>query len=191
MLEDGEIIRRCRNGQTGLIDILIDRHKTDLYSLCMKLTRSGPDADDLFQDTWVRVMKRIDTFSPEHNFKTWLFTICTNRYRDLYRWRRRWWRRVLHAGSKERFEEELELVESQGPDPEQQAIAAEEKAMLREAVDKLDESLRLPIVLHYFHGLSTAEIGEVLGIPQGTVKTRLLGGRDKLRKALEERDHGQ
>ena len=63
--------------------------------------------------------------------------------------------------------------------------------MLRKMVDMLDEALRLPIVLHYFQGLSTMEISEVLGIPQGTVKTRLYTGRNKLRKTLEEAGYGQ
>ena len=65
MLEDGEIIRRCQSGQMGLVDILIDRYKTDLFSLCIKLTRNRHDADDLFQDTWMRVMKRINRCSTE------------------------------------------------------------------------------------------------------------------------------
>jgi RNA polymerase sigma-70 factor (ECF subfamily) len=173
------------------MDILIDRYQTDLYSLCVKLTRGGPDADDLFQDTWVRVMKRIDTFSPENNFKAWLFTICTNRYRDLYRWRRRWWRRVRQFASKEQFEEELELVESQEAGPAELAESMEEKTIVRNAIDALEDTFRLPIVLHYFHEMSTTEIGEVLGIPQGTVKTRLYGARERLRKALEVAGHGR
>jgi RNA polymerase sigma-70 factor (ECF subfamily) len=191
VLEDGDIIRRCQGGQRGLIDTLIDRYQTDLYSLCVKLTRGGPDADDLFQDTWVRVMKRIDSFSPENNFKTWLFTICTNRYRDMYRWRKRWWHRVRQFGSKEDFEAELELVESQEAGPAELAVSKEEKASVRQAVDSLEDTFRLPVVLHYFHEMSTAEIGEVLGIPQGTVKTRLHGARDKLRRALEGEGHGR
>ena len=191
MLEDGEIVLRCQRGQTALMDVLIDRHATDLYSLCMKLTRSEPDADDLFQDTWVRVLKRLDSFSPQHSFKTWLFTICINRYRDLYRWRKRWWRRVRQVGSKRQIEDDLALMESPEPGPEQQAISKEDRAALREAIDELEDSFRLPILLHYFQGLSTVEISEVLGIPRGTVKTRLYGGRNKLRTALEDAGNGQ
>ena len=85
VLEDGEIIRRCLGGQPGMMDLLIDRYATDLYSLCVKLTRNRPDADDLFQDTWARVMRSLDGYDPQHRFKAWLFAICTNRYRDLYR----------------------------------------------------------------------------------------------------------
>ncbi|UCG51764.1 MAG: RNA polymerase sigma factor [Candidatus Latescibacterota bacterium] len=191
MLEDGEIIRRCQAGQTDLMDILVDRHKTELYTLCMRLTRNGTDADDLFQDTWVRAMKRLDSFSLKHGFKTWLFAICMNRYRDLYRWRRRWWRQMKRAGKQTHGEDDLTIIESQDPDPERLAISTEERVAVRIAVDKLEDSYRLPVLLHYFQGLSVAEIGVVLGIPQGTVKSRLHAGREKLRAALEGAGHGR
>lgn len=190
MLEDGEIIRRCLSGQTGLMDILIDRYRTDLYSLCMRLARSQSDADDLFQDTWVRVLKRLDSFSQQHSFKTWLLAVCINRYRDLYKWRRRWWRGAP-TGPKLQIDAELTLMESPEPGPEQLAISEENRVALRRAIDALEDSFRLPILLHYFHDLSTEEISEVLGIPRGTVKTRLYGGREKLRTALEDAGHGR
>ena len=79
MIEDGEIVRRCLAGQMGMMDLLIDRYKTDLYSLCVKLTRDRPDADDLFQDTWARVMRNLESYDPQHKFKSWLFAICANR----------------------------------------------------------------------------------------------------------------
>lgn len=190
MLEDGEIIRRCRAGQTGLMDILIDRHKTDLYSLCVRLTRCGPDADDLFQDTWIRVMKRLDSYSSEHRFKAWLFAICINRYRDLYRWHKRWRRRGRRCEVGEGTEDQLASIEAQDRDPEQQAISEENKVIVRRAIDKLDDSLRLPIFLHYFQNLSTEEISVVLEIPQGTVKSRLHKGRNRLRASMEKAGYG-
>ena len=197
MLDDGQIIRRCLDGQMGMMDLLIDRHKTDLYSLCLKLTRSGPDADDLFQDTWVKVMKSLDSYNPEHRFKTWLFAICMNRYRDLYRWRRRWWRRVRRLGEEgspegePRPDDELAAMEAGEPNPEEQAISQEKRGAVREALDRLDDPFRLPILLHYFQDLSVAEIARILKIPTGTVKTRLLRGREKLKGAIEAAGHGR
>jgi RNA polymerase sigma-70 factor (ECF subfamily) len=191
VLEDGEIIRRCLGGQTGMMDLLIDRYKTDLYSLCVKLTRNGPDADDLFQDTWVKVMKSLKSYKPEHRFRTWLFAICTNRYRDLYRWRRRWWHRVTSLGQDRGAEEdprpqdELAYMEFDGPTPEEHTIAQEGRGAVKEALDRLEDTFRLPILLHYFQDLSVAEIAMVMEIPEGTVKTRLSRGREKLRGALE------
>ena len=95
MLEDRDIVRRCQEGQTDLMEILIDRHQTALYTLCRQLAGDPSDADDLFQDTWVRVMRSIGQFSGEHEFTSWLFRICVNRYRDKYRKRKRWLKRNL------------------------------------------------------------------------------------------------
>jgi RNA polymerase sigma-70 factor (ECF subfamily) len=190
VLEDGEIIRRCLGGQTGMMDLLIDRYKTDLYSLCVKLARDRGDADDLFQDTWVRVMKSLKSYNPENRFKTWLFAICTNRYRDLYRWRRRWWKRVSRLGERSgregepRPDDETAFMESDDPTPEERVISLESRGMVRQALDGLDDAFRLPILLHYFEDLSVAEIAVVMEIPEGTVKTRLSRGRDKLRDAI-------
>jgi RNA polymerase sigma-70 factor (ECF subfamily) len=200
VLEDGEIIRRCLCGQMGMMDVLIDRYKTDLYTLCVKLAGDRHDADDLFQDTWVKAMRNLASYNSEHRFRTWLFAICTNRYRDLYRWRKRWWRRLRRLGEgagrggglgDHLPEEELATAEADQPTPEEWTISRETGSAVREALDALDESFRLPILLHYFHDLSVSEIGEILGIAQGTVKTRLLRGREKLRAALEAGGHGR
>jgi RNA polymerase sigma-70 factor (ECF subfamily) len=190
VLEDREIIRRCQLGQTHLLDLLIDRHSVDLYSLCKKLTRGGPDADDLFQDTWVNVMKGLGSYTGEHAFKAWLFRICLNRYRDLYRRRLRWWRLVSRLPHRGHEEEEMAVAESPAPDPEQGAISHERAKAVREAIDQLEDTFRLPILLHYFQGLSMVEIGEALGIPAGTVKSRLSAGREKLKVAMEDAGHG-
>jgi RNA polymerase sigma-70 factor (ECF subfamily) len=202
VLEDGEIIKRCLNGQTGMMDLLIDRYKTDLYSLCAKLARSGPDADDLFQDTWVKAMGSLRTYNPERRFKTWLFAICTNRYRDLYRWRKRWWRRVKGIGegrgragdgppAEARPADELAEMESGDPTPEERAVSRETEGALREGLEGLEDTLRLPILLFYYQDLSVAEIAGILDVPPGTIKTRLFRGRERLKTALEERGHGR
>lgn len=191
MLEDGEIVRRCLAGQAGMMDLLIDRYKTDLYSLCVKLARNGPDADDLFQDTWVKVMKNLESYKPEHRFRTWLFTICTNNYRDLYRWRKRWWRRVTNLGKEGEAEDglrppdEMAIMEDPAPTPDFQAAAQEGAMAVRAALEKLEDAFKLPLFLHYFQDLPVAEIAVIMEIPEGTVKTRLARGREKLKAGLE------
>jgi RNA polymerase sigma-70 factor (ECF subfamily) len=184
VLEDGEIIRRCLNGQPGMMDLLVDRYKTDLYSFCVRLANNGPDADDLFQDTWVKAMKKLESYNPQHSFRPWLFAICANGYRDLYRWRKRWWRRARSLGRAR----EDEGIEDPAPSPEARAAAREGALAVRKALDRLEDALRLPILLHYFQDFSVAEIAVAMDIPEGTVKTRLLRGREKLKVGLES-DH--
>lgn len=187
MLEDAEIIRRCKQGQPGLLDILIDRYRIDLYSLCVRLTRSKPDADDLFQDTWVRVMKRMQSYSAGYEFKTWLFSICLNRYRDIYRRRMRWawWRRPGRVGGTD----EIDTIESPSPSPEAELLGEESRRAVKSAVDSLEDTYRVPMVLFYFQNCPVAEIGTMLDIPAGTVKSRLHKGRALVKAALEEAGH--
>lgn len=189
MLEDADIVRRCQEGQTDLMEILIDRHRIALYSLCRKLAKDPDDADDLFQDTWVNVMKNVDRFSPEHRFTTWLFSICVNRYRDRYRKRKRWLWRVKRYASAEEQQRVMEDARSTEPAPDRRVLRSEAEVQVRLGLDRLDDALRIPIILHYLRGRTISEIAGILRVPDGTVKTRLSRGREKLRKLVEEASH--
>jgi RNA polymerase sigma-70 factor (ECF subfamily) len=186
MLEDRDIVRRCQEGQTDLMDILIDRHQTALYTLCRKLTGDPSDADDLFQDTWVRVMRSIGQFSGEYPFTTWLFRICVNRYRDKYRKRKRWLKRIKEYPSTEKQDTAMESVASGGPGPDGQVIQREAEQAVRNALARLDDKFRVPILLHYFRDLSISDVARILSLPDGTVKTRLARGREMLRGMVED-----
>lgn len=189
MLEDQEIIRRCKSGQTDLMDILIDRYQTRLYTLCRRLTRDPDDADDLFQDTWVNVVKNISRLQADHKFASWLFTVCVNRYRDRYRSRKSWLARIKEYTSGEVKEREMALQKSRDPGPDELVVRDEAEAAVRNAVDRLSDTVRIPIILHYFHDLGLREVAQALGIPEGTVKSRMARGREMLKKTLEGARH--
>ena len=191
VLEDREIIHRCQCGQTQLLDILIDRYKDVLYSLCMKLAKNRPDADDLFQDTWVNVMKNIGSFSLERKFSTWLLAICINRYRDRYRWQKRWIHRLKHFASARHIEDETAGQEVNNPLPDELLIRDEKTQAVRKALDMLGDIYRMPVILHYFYDLPIEEVGSILEIPPGTVKSRLSKGRQLLKRSMEDAGHGR
>jgi RNA polymerase sigma-70 factor (ECF subfamily) len=191
VLEDREIMRRCQSGQTHLVDTLIDRHKTGLYTLCRRLTRNTAEADDLFQDTWVKVMKNINLFSLDRKFTTWLYAICVNLYRDQYRRRKRWWRRVKQYASVAHMEDEIARLPARDPGPDKRVVQRELIEIVQRSLAQLDDMFRLPLLLHYYHGLSMVEIGGILDIPPGTVKSRLAAGRTKLRAAMKDTGYGR
>jgi RNA polymerase sigma-70 factor (ECF subfamily) len=191
LLDDREVIRRCQCGQTELIDTLIDRYRVALYSLCRRLTGERLDADDLFQDTWVRVIRSLDRCSPERKFVTWLYSICLNRYRDRYRKRRRWLRRVVQLGATARDHmEEVEQLPAPEPAPDEEVLQAEVRQAVSSAVQRLQEAHRLPVLLHYYLDLTVEETAEVMGLPAGTVKSRLHAGRKKIKLLMEELHRG-
>jgi RNA polymerase sigma-70 factor (ECF subfamily) len=190
MLDDREIIERCRRGQEQWMDLLIDRYRAPLYSLCRRLTRRPMDADDLFQDTWVNVMRGLDGFLLDRDFRTWLFAICVNRYRDQFRRRRRWLQLIARRPAGTHEDEVRGTLSASEPDPATGAVARAVREGVREAIGRLEDDFRVPVVLHYFQHLSMEEIGGVLEIPAGTVKSRLARAREKLRVALEETGNG-
>jgi RNA polymerase sigma-70 factor (ECF subfamily) len=153
--------------------------------MCRKLTRHGADADELFQDTWVKALGAMDRVDPEKPFLTWLITICINLYRDQYRKKKRWRQRVVGSRFDTGLEAKVASIEGDDPEPDQQLIDAETRARVRWALDRLDDDHRLPLLLFYFRQMPVAEIGDVLGIPDGTVKSRLANGRRKLLAQIE------
>lgn len=154
-----------------MIDEYIQRYGRRLYGLCRSLC-SGPfDADDLYQETWLRVVKHIGKYDPSREFEPWLTRICVNTYRSTLRRLAR--SPLLDFSNGEEKERLLQSI----PAP-----AERDYSPLYEAVGRLPDKLRLAVVLFYFRGQDLAATAEILNIPVGTVKSRL----NKARKLLKE-----
>ncbi|MCP4219924.1 MAG: sigma-70 family RNA polymerase sigma factor [bacterium] len=185
-MNEKDIIDRCRSGQNGMCDLLIERHKTALYSFCRKLEYRKADADDLFQDTWVKAVKNLHMYDGRARFLTWLFTICINLHRDRLRRHFRWSKILKSYHSGDQMETDMADLESKEKRPRETAAEDRRADRLKDALQGLKEKLRLPIILHYYREFSLREISGMLGIPAGTVKSRLSNGRKQLKKILEK-----
>lgn len=185
VLEDSKLIRRCQGGQVKMMEVLIQRYKDPLYHFCLHLCKGKAVADDLFQDTWIRVLANIQSLDPERPFKTWLFTIAANLYKDRWRKHRRWLGLVRDYHSGDLLEQHLAKVAAEAPAPGQDLLDWEQAKELRSCLDRLTDTLRIPIILHYFQELSVREAAEILDLPPGTVKSRLHSARGKLKTMLE------
>ncbi len=154
-----------------LFESYIEKHGRRLYGLCLSLI--GQDADDLYQETWLRAYMKLGSYKPELPFEAWLTSICVNAYRDEVRKRRR---RIAHEID---TEEKQEMIE---------AIADTEDAYsvleLREAVESLPTKLREAVVLYYYCGHDEKTTASMLKIPVGTVKSRLNAAKIKLKGVL-------
>lgn len=185
MLEDAEIVRRCSEGQIDLIEILIEKYKSQLYKLCLHLTNNKYEAEDLFQDTWVKAVKCIGKCNAEKSFYIWIYTISLNLYRDKYRKEKRWLSKVKEYFDTDQKEELINKFESNYMLPEDNLLQKHEKARLKAVINDLNDKLRIPIILFYFKDMSVDNIAQVLDIPVGTVKSRLNTARNKLKKMME------
>lgn len=147
-----------------------------LYGLCLHLCRNRTDADDLYQETWLRALKNYEKYDRSLSFEPWLTKICVNLYRS---WLMRLKRSPIHdyfASS-----EEKDALLGSVPDRER-----EDYSDLRLAVGRLPEKLRMTVILYYFEGMDVKETAEILKVPEGTVKSRLSEARKRLKGALTD-----
>jgi RNA polymerase sigma-70 factor, ECF subfamily len=185
VIEDREIIVRIQRGQINLMETLIERYKDSVYKFCLFLTKSQQEADDLFQETWIKVLKYIHQFDADKTFNPWLTSITLNIYRDRYRKSKRWISVIKQYFSQDEYTQEFKNIKSPLPDPQEAVIDTEQSEQLRVCINNLDDTYRLPIILFYFKELSHQEISHLLQIPIGTVKSRLSNGRKKLKEGME------
>lgn len=159
-----------------MIDQYIRQYGRRLYGLCLHLCANRSDADDLYQETWLKVMKNFEKFDGVRNFEPWLTQICVNEYRNLLR-------RIRRSPVYDHFSstEEKELLFSSIPAEENKDYTD-----LYTAIRKLPEKLRITIVLYYFEGMDIRSTAKVLKIPEGTVKSRLSQAKRKLKGVLDD-----
>jgi RNA polymerase sigma-70 factor (ECF subfamily) len=161
------------NGDTDAVRPLIERYQRPLSTLLRRALDHSPDADDVFQEVWIRVVRSAHRYDPTQRFSAWLFAIAWNCVKD------RWARRTPSD------DVDLTLLASQERSPEERAVAGDRAERLREVVAKLPERLADAILLRYFEELSEKDVAERLGIPVGTVKSRIHHGLRLLRESDE------
>lgn len=159
-----------------MIDSYIAQYGRRLYGLCMSLCANPVEADDLYQETWLRVLRKIHQYDSNHPFEAWLTQICVNLYRDSLR------RKKCNP-----FYDLFSSTEEK--DNQLAAVAGEELpdySTLYEAVKQLPDKLRITVILHYFQELDVNQTAHVLKIPPGTVKSRLSKARKLLKEVLKD-----
>lgn len=154
---------------------LIKTYSADLSRLCTSLCTCRQDAEDLFQTTWEKVIRSFKTYDSTRPFDKWLWTICVNAHRDMLRNPFRKYR--LNFNSNEEMEQLLRSI----PDADDKR---DDYIALHTAIKKLDPKKRQVIALYYFGDFTIAELSQILGIPEGTVKSRLCSAKEQLRKEL-------
>ena len=159
-----------------MIDQYIRQYGKRLYGLCLTLCANSFDADDLYQDTWLKAVKNISQYDESREFEPWLTRICVNTYRN--RLRRIMKSPIFDAFSSE--EEKTAVMESIA------APEAEDYFRLHEAIDRLPEKLRITVILFYFRDMDVGQTAHTLNIPPGTVKSRLNKARKLLKEVLSD-----
>lgn len=172
---DAHLAGRVANGDAEAAHALVDRYRRPLAAVLSRALANPADVDDVFQETWIRVVRSAHRYDPEQRFSTWLFAIAWNLVKD------RW------ARQREHTDVDLATLPAASRSPEECAIDSDKARTVRELVARLPERLSQAILLRYFDELSEREVAAHLGIPVGTVKSRLHHGLRQLAAAVKEK----
>jgi RNA polymerase sigma-70 factor (ECF subfamily) len=180
--DDREAVRRVQAGDTEAFEPLVEKYKRKVFRLAYQVLRDQEEALDVSQEAFVKAFRALPAFKGDSAFYTWLFRITMNVALDRRRQRAT---RAKSLGTEDVPPEEWErTATSTDPDPEDVATGAERRERIRKGLDSLSEHHRAIIILSDIEGLQYREIAEVLGIPMGTVMSRLHHARKRLREVL-------
>ena len=171
MASDEELMRAVGQGDEHALASLVERYAARIHAFLTRVTGDRDDADDLLQDTWMRVARGARGFDTARLVRPWLYGIAANLARDLHR-RRAVRLRAVQQGNV-------------GAGESAPTFRPALRIDMRERLARLPERLREVLLLRYFDGLDEAEMAEALGIPRGTVKSRLHGALRELRQDWE------
>ena len=171
------------------MDLLVDQFGDHVYRYCKSITYTLEDAEDLYQQTFLKAFELQKKISKDGNPKSYLMSIATNLWRNH---KSQYARRERIAPTISSEEEGMQLQDSQMEGNILDDIVKEESiALLKNCVEKLPQKQRQVILLFYAGELSVEEIAKVLKIPKGTVKSRLNTARTNLREKMEEQGYGR
>jgi RNA polymerase sigma-70 factor, ECF subfamily len=173
---DEQLLDAYRRGDRGSFSRLVERYQRELFHFLFRFLGDRAAAEDVFQDTFLQVHQSAGKFDFQRRFRPWLFTIAANKARDLLRSQSRRPANQLQAAispGNEDSGEFIDLMKSAELSPSQPMEKVELQRLVQKTVKEMPANLREILLLSYFHQFSYKQIGEILEIPLGTVKSRL------------------
>jgi RNA polymerase sigma-70 factor, ECF subfamily len=174
---DRDMAARCRRGELGAFEELYQRHSHRLYNVAYRMTGSAADADDLLQEIFLQVYRRLDSYRGEAALGTWMYRLAVNCCLDHLRSKQG--RQQKATG----FLEDLDAFEPEAPGSWRPDTVLD-RMELERAITKLPPSYRAAFVLYDVEGLEHHEVGDMLGIAVGTSKSLVHKARTRLRLLL-------
>jgi RNA polymerase sigma-70 factor (ECF subfamily) len=184
-LSDEEIMVRCATGSEEAFQILVSRYRPRIINLITRFVGDVDRAEDIAQEVFIRVYRNRERYRKSGKFSTWIFTIAANLAKNEIRRKVRHRRVVSMDEEKEPGTSLASTLADRGPGPGQTLERKELENLILNAIEALPERYRLALVLRDLEGLAYEEVSRVLGIPGGTVRSRINRARLMVKDKLE------
>jgi len=181
-IDDKDLLSNVINGDYESFDVLVDRYKNRLMNFVFRFVKDYDVAEDIVQETFMRVFRKRMDYKAIANFSTWIFTIAGNLAKTELRRRKRW--RFLSIDSLQEGEKNFELPDP-GRKPDRNTVISLIDENVQSAIDSLQGKYKEALILRDIEGLSYQEIADIMHVPVGTVKSRVNRARLKLQKKLK------
>lgn len=187
--EDARILRGLRAGIEDAYEELISRYEQPVYSMVYRLLGNQSDACDVVQEVFLKVFRGVRSFREQSSLRTWIYRIAINEAYNHRRWFARHCRYEVPIETEGNWEhsKSLECAPDPGRSPFDLTLDSENRALIELALARINPIFRTAVVLRDIQNLSYEEIAEILQVSLGTVKSRILRGREALRRELTQR----
>jgi len=183
--DDQRLIESLRRGSEQAYEELLARFQQPVYTLAARLLDNPSEASDVVQEVFLKVFRNIDHFRGQSTLKTWIYRITVNEAHNARRWFFRHRRREVELDTDpQETRNWRETIRDSGRSPFDVAFENERMGMVEAALERINPSFRDAVVLRDIVDLSYEEIADVLAVSLGTVKSRILRGREALREEL-------
>lgn len=184
-VEDSRLIESLRTGSERAYEELLTRFQQPVYTLALRLLNDQSEACDVVQEVFLKVFRNIGSFRGQSTLKTWIYRITVNEAHNARRWFFRHRRREVELDTDpEEMRNWKEIIPDRNRSPFDVAFDSEQHVMIEAALERINPIFRDAVVLRDITDQSYEEIAEILGVSLGTVKSRILRGREALRDEL-------
>jgi RNA polymerase sigma-70 factor (ECF subfamily) len=174
------VLRATKNKDQQAFSDLMDKYKDPIYYMLLKMVNNNDDAEDLTLEAFGKAFNRLNQYTPNFAFSTWLFKIATNNCIDFLRKKKKNVMSIDNRVSNNDGEEYMFEIKSDGMTPEQIAMNEQKIQLMRQYVKKLKPRYEILVEMRYFKEMSYEEISIELNLPLGTVKAQLFRAREFL-----------
>ena len=186
--EDARILRGLRAGIEGAYEELIEKYEQPVFGMVYRLLGNESDACDVVQEVFLKIFRGVNAFREQSSLRTWIYRIAVNEAHNHRRWFVRHCRHeVPIENDRVEYSNFIECAADPGRSPFEQTLDGENRTLIERALSKINPIFRTAVVLRDIQNLSYEEIADILQVSLGTVKSRILRGREALRRELTQR----